>query len=293
MPISGLIKRPIVPASPGELATLLLWPLSPLVNRFGANVTLGAVALLGMLALSILAFSPRLRSICLPVLRRYDWLWIGVALLYMHFSLSKSFIATWYYVPFALLLTLALGEVAVRALRTLPSPHARRSIGTGMAALLVVGYGVIATAEFNPRKNDQVYATYQAALWLKANTPPDALGAAWNAGVMAYFSERQVMNLDGLINSYEYYDALQRGGDATFAVQHGVTYVFDMFPVAAGQPTDFLPGPQWEPYLTPFYEQRFQARNVGLSSFFQTVFLEPRRDATFVFKVWRVADDRR
>ena len=49
-----------------------------------------------------------------------------------------------------------------------------------------------------------------------------------------------------------------------------------------------MPGPQWTPYLTPFYAQRFQARNVGLSSFFQTVFLKPGQDVTFVFKVWRV-----
>lgn len=289
MPVSGLVKRPVLPASPAELGMLLLWPFSPLTNRVGFGPLLVTLVLLSVGAISILVASPRMRSVTVPVLRRYDWLWVGTALLYAHISISKTFIANWYYVPFALLMALAFGEIAVRAMRMfVASRRMQQILGAALLTLIFVGYGLIATAEFNPHKNDQVYATYQAALWLKANTPPIASGGAWNAGVLAYFSERQVMNLDGLINSYDYLTAMQCGQDAAFAVQHGVDYVCDMYPLTDDQSTDFTPGPQWTPYLKPYYEQRFQARNVGLSSFFQTVFLKPRSDATFLFKVWKV-----
>lgn len=40
----------------------------------------------------------------------------------------------------------------------------------------------------------------QAARYLKANTEPDARVASFNAGVVGYFSERVVINIDGVVN---------------------------------------------------------------------------------------------
>jgi len=49
---------------------------------------------------------------------------------------------------------------------------------------------------------------YAAAQYLKENTEPDARVAAFNAGVIGYFSDRTVINLDGVVNS-DAFDALQ------------------------------------------------------------------------------------
>lgn len=52
---------------------------------------------------------------------------------------------------------------------------------------------------------------YHAAEWVKQNYPPEVRLAAWNAGQTGYFSQRSVINLDGLINSYGYYQEVLTG----------------------------------------------------------------------------------
>jgi len=39
-----------------------------------------------------------------------------------------------------------------------------------------------------------------AARWITAHTPPDAVIGSWTAGIYGYFSHRQVINLDGVVN---------------------------------------------------------------------------------------------
>lgn len=41
----------------------------------------------------------------------------------------------------------------------------------------------------------------QAARWIEAGTPEDAIVGSWNAGILSYFSKRTVVNLDGVVNS--------------------------------------------------------------------------------------------
>jgi len=45
----------------------------------------------------------------------------------------------------------------------------------------------------------------EAAQWAGANLPPEAIIGAWNAGHIGYLSGRRVVNLDGVVNSWDYY----------------------------------------------------------------------------------------
>jgi hypothetical protein len=54
-------------------------------------------------------------------------------------------------------------------------------------------------------QQDTGYTNYLAAAeWLESNTPPDTVAASYNAGIIGFYSERRVINLDGLVNSHEY-----------------------------------------------------------------------------------------
>ena len=50
-------------------------------------------------------------------------------------------------------------------------------------------------------------ANRDAGEWIDANLPADAVLASWDAGVVGYYARRPVINLDGVANSVEYYDA--------------------------------------------------------------------------------------
>jgi hypothetical protein len=61
------------------------------------------------------------------------------------------------------------------------------------------------------RADDLSNQRYRAAIWISENLPEDAVLASWNAGELGYFSNRPVINLDGLINSVDYYEAVLTG----------------------------------------------------------------------------------
>ncbi len=44
---------------------------------------------------------------------------------------------------------------------------------------------------------------YDAARWIRASTPAAAVLAMKDAGIVGYFSERRVVNLDGVVNDLE------------------------------------------------------------------------------------------
>ena len=72
-------------------------------------------------------------------------------------------------------------------------------------------------------------ARYDAALWIAKNSPPNTVFASWNAGQLGYFSNRTVINLDGLINNVDYYERVLRGSVslADYLVENQVDYIVD------------------------------------------------------------------
>lgn len=72
-------------------------------------------------------------------------------------------------------------------------------------------------------------ARYDAAQWIAENSPPDAIFAAWNTGQLSFFSNRTFINLDGVINSVDYYERVLSGSTplADYLSENHVTYVVD------------------------------------------------------------------
>ncbi|MBU0637677.1 MAG: hypothetical protein KKB50_02340 [Planctomycetes bacterium] len=91
---------------------------------------------------------------------------------------------------------------------------------------------------------------YASALWLREHTGPDAPVAAWNAGHVAYFSERSVVNLDGLVNDVHFYELLKSSrADEAYLDELGVVWVVDQAKFAADAPGTYwgwLPHENWE-----------------------------------------------
>lgn len=104
----------------------------------------------------------------------------------------------------------------------------------GVAGLLAMaGGGWVrqqwAEASGSRYRNYYQYAMLCSARWLAASTPADARCAAWNAGIVSYFSDRAVTNLDGLANSAAYYRTVLRGdvGYREYFAISGVEIVVD------------------------------------------------------------------
>ncbi len=82
----------------------------------------------------------------------------------------------------------------------------------GFVMIILSFFGYTWKIRTIPDKNSMFLKHYYAALWMSENLPYNAICASWNAGIFGFYSNRTVINLDGLINSVFYYKNVLRDG---------------------------------------------------------------------------------
>ncbi len=135
----------------------------------------------------------------------------------------------WYWVGEMILATLA-GSLLLRLLllplRRLPRPSLEIA---ALALSVFLAYGFALTVNFAmPHDYFPADRPYMEVLpFLEENTPPGAVIGMTGGGNVGYFiKDRVIVNMDGLINSYDYFQALQNGQAPLYLRQHGMTIVF-------------------------------------------------------------------
>lgn len=122
---------------------------------------------------------------------------VGVIVLFLYHAGVRHFVRGWYNAPVLLTLTLLLcfllDEVRIRAFRRF---H-KIAFFIIVAALvtLYTPYSYTKQPEDLPLDN-----RVAAAEWINRNTPVTSIIGAANAGIIGYYTERTVVNLDGVVN---------------------------------------------------------------------------------------------
>ena len=97
--------------------------------------------------------------------------------------------------------------------------------------------------------NEWTEAVYGGTQLMNRVLPEDSVVGSWEAGVIGYFSRFPVVNLDGLVNSYDYFHArYARDGHAPLYREFGITH-FAALKHFEGSPLDILN--RWELRLWP------------------------------------------
>ncbi|MFN7977229.1 MAG: hypothetical protein U0P30_03780 [Vicinamibacterales bacterium] len=109
----------------------------------------------------------------------------------------------------------------------------------GAVAVAVVAAQVVAIGpRFDPEALEGLRAgRWRAMAWVTEHLPPGAPIGAWNAGQVAYFLDRPVVNLDGLVNDIHYVDVLR--GERTlqdYLQREGIHYLMDYNEVDLSMP---------------------------------------------------------
>ena len=140
----------------------------------------------------------------------------------------------WYFVPAYLMTALIIPVrcyVAIHFVHRFIGPKSRRAVNILKPGIVVVGAVFLLTkadftspfqsvetssdyTEFNRQK---LVTIYLGTLLTNRVLPDDSVVGSWDAGVIGYFSRFPVVNLDGLVNSYDYFHATNVDRDG-FAV---------------------------------------------------------------------------
>ena len=98
-------------------------------------------------------------------------------------------------------------------------------LGTVLVLTLTIGTAIGFNLYVIREKGSHHADRLLAAEWTRTNLPPHAVIGLRDAGAYGYFSDRSVINLDGLINSYAYADALRSGKSAEYFSAVGMEYI--------------------------------------------------------------------
>jgi hypothetical protein len=124
----------------------------------------------------------------------------------------------WYYCPVVLylmaLLVVGVADFAEAAVLEAPRKTAGAALAPVSAILLlplVVGL-LVETRQISDRSSYSLaLADRDAGEWIDHHVPAGTVMASWDAGALGYYSHRPVINLDGVANSYAYYQASRAG----------------------------------------------------------------------------------
>jgi hypothetical protein len=138
----------------------------------------------------------------------------------------------WYWISEMIFLLFVLGLLldAFRRIIADRQPKVSRissPLGYAILGLLAILYlAFIQTAVRAPGDGGNHFYIDRAR-WLESNTEPGARIAITGAGNLAYFiQDRTIVNMDGLMNTYDYLLALQSGQGAQYLAELGVDYIF-------------------------------------------------------------------
>ena len=96
---------------------------------------------------------------------------------------------------------------------------------------LLLGVSLVCSSWLEATPDNLAMTRYEVANWMKANLEEDSIVGSFNAGQLGFFSDRSVVNLDGLINNVTYFeDVIQNESpDALLAYMDrvGIDYLVD------------------------------------------------------------------
>jgi hypothetical protein len=137
--------------------------------------------------------------------------------------------APWYYVAQPLLAALLMCAGA-HALLSTPPLRLPAAVAGAAWALLLAGVAAVAVRSYAPKHEDPLYV---AARWARGQLDPSARVGSWNAGAIAFLSGRDVVNLDGVVNTFDYLERDQYDLCAYWE-RTGITHLVDVFEAREG-----------------------------------------------------------
>lgn len=149
-----------------------------------------------------------------------------------YYGFLQRFPRLWYYGPVALWLLLvvaaALADLLEKGANEKPEVAPERAIRPLQLIGLVVGLLAVGRGAWSIVQGDStapLLANRDAALHVAATLPEDAVLASWDAGVVGFYAERPVVNLDGVVQSGDFLRALRSGTTADYLADVPIGWV--------------------------------------------------------------------
>ncbi len=165
----------------------------------------------------------------------------GIVVMLLFHSAIRWFARGWYFAPLGLFGAVTLGVMVAFMLGVLAdvgvpgrSDEMKRVSASWLPAGTFAVILAVAVVFYGPQRPDDFVVEHphlrnqlEAARWLEANTQPEARIGSFNAGILGYFSDRTVVNLDGVVNE-DAYRARRDGMMRRYICERDIRYLVDL-----------------------------------------------------------------
>lgn len=131
-------------------------------------------------------------------------LWLFPVLLGVAYATFLPKAYTWYYAPCLVMLTVLAAGCFHTARAEWAVSNLQRTIIRWMPVILALtaieSYGYLGLKLVRGRNIEQIH-TLEFAHYLQDTLPPHSRVGCWNSGIISWYTDHQVVNLDGLINN--------------------------------------------------------------------------------------------
>jgi hypothetical protein len=160
-------------------------------------------------------------------------LWVGSMIQMTNYTMTGYVAAkAWYWVGQMLFVALILAIMAEIVWRKLQATKINKTalkavpaLAAVIMVLVFVDYSIGLSPPTVTPENEEVYLG--GAYGLEKYTEPGSIIGSTGGGVLGYFTQdRIIVNLDGLINSYEYYQMMREGTASAYLDEIGLDYLY-------------------------------------------------------------------
>lgn len=170
----------------------------------------------------------KLYKFCMAIFALFVMMYFLYTVLFLNWV-----IFSWYFISYSIFASLVV-SLPVNYLLNLQN-QTLKNLSIFFISLVLTIYGVYKI--YNLYENRFLQAgdnwnieSYKAAQWTKDNTNESDIFAMKDAGHFSFFSGRSVINLDGLVNNFEYQEVLKsknlneylKSNNVRYLVQHGI-----------------------------------------------------------------------
>jgi hypothetical protein len=229
--VSGEIKRiPLTLSRTGVLAVGLL--LSGIIGRLFKNW--GKLPTQHASRFNLPAKKNKTNFPCLrQFINRTWWFAVFCCLIIVYYTIMQVFPQLWYFGPLVLYVFLIFLCAVIDIFNTARKddlryqPHKSSLIKVKLVISAPLALCVIAmnSSVVDPRFLSMCITNQKAGEWISKNLSPNAILGSWDAGVIGYFTSQKIINIDGVVNSIVYANALKHGTAGELLKKQGIAYL--------------------------------------------------------------------
>ena len=154
----------------------------------------------------------------------------------IYYSIFSAKIWRWYLGTGIITIYILASVLVFLLIRKYANNHISSILSKFVSSVLLIASGYIDYSTTTMALNEiKTYDTYgktanRVVRWIAENTEEDDIIGIWAAGQIGYYSDRHVMNLEGLVGDVELLNANKKNRLIEYIESKNVTYVIQWFP---------------------------------------------------------------